>query len=126
MEHCHDIFTVERWLKSKMPLLDEDGIKSILFEFGIEPYLEPSMLTERERDLILAQGYFDMVMAVSNVAEVKDADGNWSHSEGAKTISDADKQLWKNLYIRLRKKWGEEILFPPSIKLSSRGFKTWR
>lgn len=124
--HCEERFTVERWLKSKMPLLDEDGIKSILVEFGIEPDLEPSMLTAREKDLMLAQGYFDMVMAVSTSAEVKDSDGNWSHSEGARTISDKDKQMWKNMYIRLRKKWGEEVMFPPSIKMDARGFSTWR
>lgn len=119
-------FTVEKWLKAKLPLLGQDGIESILAEWGIQPGISPSFLTARERDLMLAQGYFDMVMMCSSSAAVTDTDGNWSHSEGSRNISDADKQLWRNLHARLRKKWGEEPLFKPSVKISSRGFKTWR
>ena len=126
MGHCDDRFTTERWLKAKMPLLDEDGIKSILVEFGIEPFIEPSMLTEKERDLMLAQGYFEQIMLCGTTAETKDTDGNWSHSEGALKVSEADKERWKNLYIRLRKKWGEEVLLKPSVQIKPMGIKLWR
>lgn len=126
MDSCRDKFNVADWLKAKMPMLGEDSIKAILAEWGIDSHLEPCDLTEREKDLILADGYFSLITACSSKAEVKDADGNWSHSEGALKISDADKQLWKNLYTRLRKKWGEEVLFKPSIKLESQGFRLWR
>lgn len=123
---CDDSLTAQRWLKAKMPLLSEDGIKSILAEWGIEPSLSPSDLSEREKDLILAQGYFEMVMLCSSVPSVKDADGNWSHEKGALNVSPDDKQRWKNLYAKLRRKWGMEVLLPASIRLDARGFRLWR
>lgn len=43
----------------------------------------------------------------------------------ARTVSEADKTRWKDLYIKLRKKWGEEILLKPSIRMFSHGIKTW-
>ena len=124
-EHDHR-FTVKKWLKTKMPLLSEDGIIAILAEFGKPPFMELSYLTAKEKDLLLAQGYFEQIMLCSSSAEIKDEDGNWSHSEGAKNVSDADKARWKAMCNRLRRKWGEEEYFIPSIKLRSSGLKTWR
>lgn len=125
MDPTCERLTVERWLKSKMPLLDEDGIKSVLAEWGISPEMEPSELTERQRDLILAQGYFEQYMLCGSIPDTKDSDGNWSHSEGAINVSESDKNRWKNLYIRLRKKWGEESLLKPAIQLQTRGIRVW-
>lgn len=121
-----DALTVKKWLSVKMPLLSEDSVIIILAESGIQSDSDFFSLSERERDLLLARGYFEMVMMCSSSSEIKDTDGNWSHSEGARKISEADRQLWKNMHRRLRKKWGEIPLFPPAVKIHPRGFKTWR
>lgn len=119
-------FTVKRWLSAKASILDKDGILSILAEFGISPENELCEIPEKIRDLMLAQCYFEMVMQCSESAEIKDADGNWSHSEGSRNVTEADKSRWKAISNKLRRKWGEEGFFIPSIRMQSHGIKTWR
>lgn len=120
-------YTVKEWISSKCPLLDESGITAILAERGIAPALNFFELSERERDLLLAEGLLSQILLCGTGITVKDSDGNWSHSEGGWQITKADKAAWENLYISLRKKWGEEISIPgKSITLTASGMRTWR
>ena len=109
-----------------MKLLDEDGIEAILAERGIWPETPFSELSQRDRDLLLAEGLLSQILLCGTGQTVKDTDGNYSHSEGGWQITKADKMAWENLYTTLRRKWGEDVLVSShGISLKSQGIKLW-
>ena len=119
--------TARKWISSKMKLLDEDGIEAILAERAILPDTPFSELTQRDRDLLLAEGLLSQILLCGTGQTVKDTDGNYSHSEGGWQITKADKMAWENLYSKLRSKWGEDVLVSShGITIKSQGMRLWR
>ena len=119
--------TAGKWISSKMKLLDEDGIEAILAERGIMADTPFSELSQRDRDLLLAEGLLSQILLCGTGKTTKDEDGNYSHSEGGWQITKADKMAWENLYTKLRRKWGEDVLVSShGISLKSQGFRLWR
>lgn len=126
MEETAMEYSAKDWLSAKCRVLDEDGVLAVLAERGIEadtPFVD---LSAKERDLLLAEGLLSQILLCGTGTTVKDSDGNWSHSEGGWQITKADKAAWENLYLRLRKKWGEDTaLSEKGIKLNAFGMRTW-
>lgn len=119
-------YTAKEWISSKMKVLDEDGVLAVLAERGIPEDMPFSELSQRERDLLMAEGLLSQILLCGTGITVKDTDGNWSHSEGGWQITKADKAAWENLYVRLRRKWGEDAMVSgTSIKLNAHGMRTW-
>lgn len=106
------LYSAKEWLSAKMQVLDEDGILAVLAERGIYPDTSFEELTEKERDLLMANGLLSQILLCGGGQTIKDVDGSWSHTEGGWQITKADKDAWVNLYNRLCDKWGEENLLP--------------
>lgn len=120
-------YTAKEWISSKMKVLDEDGITAVLAERGILPETPFSELSQKDRDLLMAEGLLSQILLCGTGVSTNDTDGNYSHSEGGWQITKADKAAWENLYISLRKKWNEDVVISTKgITINSRGFRTWR
>ena len=120
-------YTAREWISSKMKVLDEDGINAILAERGILADTPFSELTQRDRDLLMAEGLLSQILLCGTGITISDTDGNYSHSEGGWQITKADKAAWENLYVKLRCKWGEDVMIAgKGITINSHGFKTWQ
>lgn len=105
-------YSAKDWLSAKMQVLKEDGILAVLAERGIAHDTPFDSLTEKEKDLLLANGLLAQILLCGGGQTVKDTDGSWSHSEGGWQITKADKAAWVNLYNLLCRKWDEENLLP--------------
>lgn len=101
-------YTIAEHLRGLSPLINEDGLRSILARRGFDGGTPYSEMTQRDIDLLEGFTYFWLSNLPVGGASVKDADGDWSHSEGGWQISKADKDRWFKLYKALYAKWGEE------------------
>lgn len=121
------VYTAKEWISSKMKVLDEDGIAAVLAERDILPDTPFSDLTLKERDLLMAEGLLSQILLCGTGTTVKETDGNYAYSEGGWQITKADKATWENLYIKLRQKWGEDVLISSrGIKFNTQGIRLWR
>lgn len=101
-------YTIAEHLRGLSPLINEDGLRSILARRGFDGGTPYSEMAQRDIDLLEGFTYFWLSNLPVGGASVKDADGDWSHSEGGWQISKADKDRWFKLYKALYAKWGEE------------------
>lgn len=101
-------YTIAEHLRGLSPLINEDGLRSILARRGFDGDTPYSELTQRDVDLLEGFSYFWLSNLPVGGSSVKDADGDWSHSEGGWQISKTDKDRWFRLYKSLYAKWGEE------------------
>lgn len=113
--------TVERWLRSKASnLIDltDDFIYSTMYDRGIEDDTAlMSEITEKQRDLCLADIYWNAAISSVKSGTQGEADGGWSHYIAIKNVANRDqlKKMAKALY----DKWGEDVslLADPRITL---------
>lgn len=105
-----NIYTIEDMLKAVSPLISDEAVSYILVRRGIEP--GTSVYDMEERDIDLAEGlaYYWLSNLPVGGTTVKDADGDWSHSEGGWQVSNANVEEWRKRYKALYSKWDEAIV----------------
>lgn len=114
MASIADNMTLLRWFLAKTePIMDysEDFVYATFLHRGVEDdevlYGEVS---ERTRDLILADAYVGAAISSTKSGTQGEADGGWSHYVAIKNVvnRDALMQLAKDLYA----KWDEPFVDP--------------
>lgn len=97
-------YTIETWLRGKVDYpVPEETIMAILFDNRVENRTEVSCLSEKERDLCLA----DLLVWLSNSSTVSsamsDSDGGWKHTDAVKNI--ANRAALAQRAVALYRKW---------------------
>ncbi len=102
--------TIEDYLRSVSPLVSDEALRYILVRRGIEEGTPISSLSEKEKDLAEGYTYYWLSNLPVGGSTRKDADGDWSHSEGGWQVSNANIAEWKAKYKALFSMWDEPII----------------
>ena len=120
MASIADNMTITRWLRAKTELildLSDDFIYATLLHRGVEDDdLLVSDISEKTRDLILADTYYGAAVSSVKSGTQGEADGGWTHYVAIKNVvnRDALMQMAKDLY----DKWDEPFEDPkPKIRM---------
>lgn len=106
--------TVVRWLRAKVdPIIDysDDFIYATLVARCItDDEIMVSEISERQRDLILADAYYGAAVSSTKSGTQGESDGGWTHYVAIKNVvnRDALMRMAKDLY----DKWGEPYVDP--------------
>lgn len=111
------VYTIKDYLQDISPLLEEGDLRVILAKRHLPSDAPLEELPQRDIDLAEADAYFKLCDEPVGGATVKDVDGSWSHTEGGRTVSKANIDLWYKKYVALRDKWGEEVLTRRKIRI---------
>ncbi len=117
--------TIGQHLSEISPLLTEGDIRVVLRKRKLAYNTPYDDLTEREIELAEAEAYYKLCDQPVGGATNKEVDGSWSHTEGGWTVSSENIKQWRQKYIDLREKWGEEVLTKSTIRVHARGMRVW-
>lgn len=99
---------IEEYLRGLVSYdLPDNTLKSILFKRDVNPGEEVDNVSEKDRDLCLAEVYLWCATTPSAKNNTEDADGNWKHIEAGWTTSAFDKRQLRAMAKELFDKWGE-------------------
>lgn len=112
-----EVYTVKDYLQGVSALLSEDALRAILAKRRLSPEIPLEELDERELDLAEAEVYYHLSSLPVGGATNKEVDGSWSHTEGGWTVSSENIKQWRQKYIDLREKWGEEVMTKRRIRI---------
>ena len=120
MASIADNMTVVRWLRAKTdPIIDysDDFIYATLLHRGVtDDATLVGAVSEKTRDLILADAYYGAAVSSTKSGTQGEADGGWTHYVAIKNVisRDALMQMAKDLYA----KWDEPFVDPtPKIRM---------
>ena len=112
--------TLVRWLRAKTdPIIDysDDFIYATLLHRGVtDDETLVGAVSEKTRDLILADAYYGAAVSSTKSGTQGEADGGWTHYVAIKNVisRDALMQMAKDLYA----KWDEPFVDPtPKIHM---------
>lgn len=112
--------TLVRWLRAKTdPIIDysDDFIYATLLHRGVtDDETLVGAVSEKTRDLILADAYYGAAVSSTKSGTQGEADGGWTHYVAIKNVisRDALMQMAKDLYA----KWDEPFVDPtPKIRM---------
>jgi len=112
MASIADSMTLDRWLRAKTELildLSDDFIYATFLHRGVEDSdLLVSDVSEKTRDLILADTYFGAAVSSVKSGTQGEADGGWTHYVAIKNVVNRDALL--RMANELYAKWGEPIV----------------
>lgn len=99
---------IEEYLRGLVSYdIPDNTIKSILFKRDVTPGIDISDVSEKDRDLCLAEVYLWCATTPSAKNNTEDADGDWKHIEGGWQTSAFDKRQLRAMAKELFNKWGE-------------------
>ena len=120
MASIADNMTLVRWLRAKTdPIIDysDDFIYATLLHRGVtDDETLVGAVSEKTRDLILADAYYGAAVSSTKSGTQGEADGGWTHYVAIKNVisRDALMQMAKDLYA----KWDEPFVDPtPKISM---------
>ena len=120
MASIADNMTLVRWLRAKTdPIIDysDDFIYATLLHRGVtDDETLVGAVSEKTRDLILADAYYGAAVSSTKSGTQGEADGGWTHYVAIKNVisRDALMQMAKDLYA----KWDEPFVDPtPKIRM---------
>lgn len=110
----------ELYIKGLFPLtVSTDTLNSIMFNRGIEPETEVSLVSERLRELAYADTCMYFSRLPSGYTGSKDSDNGWSHTENSYNLTTSDKASYKAEANSIYLKYGETDKFKPSLRIKS-------
>lgn len=112
-----EVDTIGQHLSEISPLLTEGDIRVVLRRRKLAYDTPYDDLTEREIELAEAEAYYKLCDQPVGGATNKEVDGSWSHTEGGWTVSSENIKQWRQKYIDLREKWGEEVMTKRRIRI---------
>lgn len=101
--------------------VSEEAYSSILYKAGVEEGVSVDSLTLRQRELCEANLYAWCALQPTTTGSTEDSDGGWTHREGAKQVSAADKAQLLRLANAIYRKYGFEVI--SSIQIKSIGMR---
>ncbi len=99
----------------------EEAYASILYKVGVEGCDSVDSLTLRQRELCEAHLYAWCALQPTTTGSTEDSDGGWTHREGAKQVSAADKANLLRLANAIFRKYGVAVI--SSMKIKSMGMR---
>ena len=122
MAYIADGMTLVRWLRAKTELIldiSDDFVWATLLHRGVEDdETLVSDVSERTRDLILADTYYGAAVSSVKSGTQGEADGGWTHYVAIKNVVNRDAllKMAKDLY----DKWDEPFADPnPKIRMQN-------
>lgn len=99
--------TIEQWLIGMVDFsLPDATLMAVLYNNGISDGAYMADVTERQRDLALADIYMWLATSSSTSSGEYEADGGWQHSRGVKNV--IDRSGFRARAMELYRKWGSE------------------
>lgn len=100
------MFTIEQYLKSKVDFdLTDLTIRGILIDRDVMEGVDVRTLTDRQKELCLADAY--LFVGTSSTASSGEmiADGGWQHTKSAKNV--VNREYFLTLARSIYEKWGD-------------------
>ena len=99
--------TIEQYLQGKVDFnLSEANIAAILVDRGVSAGADMATLTEKQRDLCLADLYMLLAYSSSSSSGEYESDGGWQKQKASKNVY--DRSGYKEMAQRLYAKWDDE------------------
>jgi len=111
------MLTIEDYLKGVSPLINDDALRYVLVRRRIEEGTEVANLSEEDLDLAEGMAYYWLSNLPTSAGTSKDADGDWSHSEGGWQISAENVAEWKRRCKMLYLRWNQEAPVASGVRL---------
>ncbi len=112
--------TVTRWLRAKVDNiidLSDDFIYATLLDRGItDDSVLVGSISEKQRDLCLADTYFGAAISSVRSGTQGESDGGWTHYIANKNVVSRDALM--EMARRLYDKWGEPFDEPGKAKIT--------
>lgn len=110
-----DEYTLSEWLKGMVADFDvpDASIKAILYNNGVDDNPFMSEVTEKAKDLSLADLYMLLATSSSKTGSIYDADGGWQRGRSTKNV--VDRNWFRDAANRLYLKWAPEKVDPSGV-----------
>lgn len=101
-------YTVEAWLRGMVADFDipDATIKAVLYNNSVDGNTDISLVSEKDRDLSLADLYMALATSSSKSGSVYDSDGGWQKGRSTKNV--VDRRWFRDAANRLYLKWGSD------------------
>lgn len=97
-------YIIEEWLAGMVDFdVPESTIRAILFNNGVSPATEMTAVTEKQKDLSLADLYMWLAGSSSASSGEYVSDGGWQHQKANKSV--VDRAALKRMAEQLYAKW---------------------
>jgi hypothetical protein len=113
VDYCRSVVAVE---------VKDEAILNILQDRDVDKDADVTELDKKTRDLLKADIYSWCLTLPTTSAQVKDSDGNWSHSEGAVHFSIEDKRMMRKLANEIYSTYDEKKIASNTFRICSGGF----
>ena len=100
----------------------EEAVATILYRVGVQEEAVLDEITVRQRDLCEAYLYVWCAMLPTTTGSIEDSDSGWTHREGSKQISAADKNRLLKLANAIFAKYGLPLV-SSGIRMQARGMR---
>lgn len=103
-----DEYTISAWLKGMVADFDvpDAAIKAILYNNGVDEETVMDDISEKQKDLSLADLYMLLATSSSKTGSIYDADGGWQRGRSTKNV--VDRNWFRDAANRLYLKWAPE------------------
>lgn len=99
--------TIEQYLKGKVDFnLPTEAIEAILADNGVTPGSSLASVSERQKDLCLADIYMWVATSSSQSGSESESDGGWQRTRAAKVV--VDRTWFRTLANQLYAKWNSD------------------
>lgn len=108
------ILTIEMWLEGMVDYNVPDAtLRAITYNNGVAPDTEMPRVSEKQKDLCLADLYMWLATSSSSSTGEYISDGGWQHTKAAKNV--VDRGGLRAMALALYKKWGSDKFDAASI-----------
>lgn len=115
-------FTIEEYASGIIHFeLPEEALASIFAKREIDKDTLFSDVEKQDRDLIEADIYAYVAMAVSKMNSTSDSDNGWSHSGGGYTLTEEDKKRLISMANAIYEQYDEPLICKRKVKIHSFG-----
>lgn len=100
--------TIEQYLQGKVDFnLNETTLAAILYDRGVTAGTAMASVSEKQKDLCLADIYMFLATSSTSTSGEYESDGGWQRQRANKNV--VDKGTLRALAQALYKKWGENV-----------------
>lgn len=103
-----DEYTIADWLKGMVADFDinDATLRAVLYNNNVEGDTPLDAVSEKDRDLSLADLYMALATSSSKTGSVYDSDGGWQKGRTTKNV--VDRRWFRDAANRLYLKWGSD------------------
>lgn len=98
------VYIIEEWLAGMVDFdVPESTMRAILFNNGVAPATDMTTITEKQKDLCLADLYMWLAGSSSASSGEYVSDGGWQHQKANKSV--VDRSAFRRMAEQLYAKW---------------------